>query len=98
VAIATPTPASATLPVGGITPSPIDEASPSPSTTLTAVVDSTGAPAATANPAPLPDSDAAQGGGGGPGFDFGLIALLVIGALGALVVIFLVRQPTRARR
>ena len=96
--VATPSAVSATLPVGGITPSPIDEASASPSSTLTAVVDSTGAPASTTNPAVLPASDAGQGGGGGPGFDFGLIALLVIGALGALVVVFLVRQPTRARR
>jgi len=96
---ATPTAVPTTLPAGGITPSPIGEASPSPSDSLTGVVDpnSTGDPAATANTAPLPASDASQPGGGG-GFDLGLIALLVIGALGALVVIFLIRQPTRARR
>jgi len=93
----TDVPVAATLPAGGITPSPLSEASPSPSSSLTAVVDSSSAPAATPNVGSLPASDASQSGGGG-GFDFGLIALLVIGALGALVVIFLVRQPARARR
>jgi hypothetical protein len=89
----TPTAIVTTLPAGGI--------SPSPSGTTTAVVDpgpgSSGEPAgATTNPQSLPPSDASHGGGGG--FDFGLLALLVIGALGAVVVIFLIRQPTRVRR
>ncbi len=54
-----------------------------------------GGAAATAQPAA---AAAVTDSGGGGGFgSFGMIALLVIGALLVLVVIFLVRQPARAR-
>jgi hypothetical protein len=57
-----------------------------------------GSPGVAASGHPLTATDTAPDGGGGGGFDLGLIALLVIGALGVLVVIFLIRQPARGRR
>jgi hypothetical protein len=75
---------------GASVPSPTD-LTPLESSSDLAVL---GGAAATEQPAALAVSDRGSGGG----FDsFGIIALLVIGALTVLVVIFLVRQPDRAR-